>query len=338
MKLKYYLQDKVVHIVMYIVLIGLTQFMLYMFKVPSPLMISIVILMLTFIILEGIYDYNRKKDFFNEFLENLEQLDKKYLITEIIKKPNFIEGKIIYESLQDINKNIYEEIEQYKNSVSDFKEYIEMWIHEVKIPIASSVLMLHNNKPDTVKKVQLQINRIESYVEQVLYYVRSKNAEKDYLIKECNLKEIINSVVRKNKDILISKHIAIKVENISESILSDSKWLEFIINQIISNSIKYSKDESPRISFRSESKEGKIILHIEDNGLGINKGDLPRVFNKSFTGENGRGNSSSTGMGLYLCKKLCNKLGHFIEINSEKNIFTRVSIYFNCDEYYKDVR
>lgn len=338
MKLKYYLQDKVVHIVMYIVLIGLTQFMLYMFKVPSPLMISIVILMLTFIILEGIYDYNRKKDFFNEFLENLEQLDKKYLITEIIKKPNFIEGKIIYESLQDINKNIYEEIEQYKNSVSDFKEYIEMWIHEVKIPIASSVLMLHNNKPDTVKKVQLQINRIESYVEQVLYYVRSKNAEKDYLIKECNLKEIINSVVRKNKDILISKHIAIKVENISESILSDSKWLEFIINQIISNSIKYSKDESPRISFRSESKEGKIILHIEDNGLGINKGDLPRVFNKSFTGENGRGNSSSTGMGLYLCKKLCNKLGHFIEINSEKNIFTMVSIYFNCDEYYKDVR
>ncbi|SHH68651.1 hypothetical protein SAMN02745196_01029 [Clostridium collagenovorans DSM 3089] len=338
MRLKYYLQNKVVHISMYIVLMGLIQFMLYMFKVPSPLMISILILMLTFIILEVTYDYNRKKDFFNEFLENLDQLDKKYLITEIIKKPNFIEGKIIYESLQDINKNIYEEIEQYKNSVSDFKEYIEMWIHEVKIPIASSVLILHNNKPDTVKKVQLQINRIESYVEQVLYYVRSKNAEKDYLIKQCNLKEIINSVVRKNKDILISKHIAINVEDVSESILSDSKWLEFIINQIISNSIKYSKDESPKISFRSESKEGKIILHIEDNGLGINKSDLPRVFNKSFTGENGRGNSSSTGMGLYLCKKLCNKIGHFIEVNSEKNIFTRVSITFNCDEYYKDVR
>lgn len=338
MKLKDYLQDKIVSILLYIVLIAFVQFMLYMFRVPETLMISIMILMLLFMVIVVLYDYNRKKVFFNDMLHNIELLDKKYLITELVKRPNFIEGQLFHDFLYEIDKSMYEEIELYKGSVNDFKEYIEMWIHEVKLPISSSVLILHNNKPDGYKKLKPQIDKIENYVDQVLYYVRSENAEKDYLIKHCKLQEIINNVIRKNKDSLILKHISIEIDKANKIILSDGKWVEFILNQIVSNSIKYAKDKNPHIIFKTKNVDNKIILCIEDNGLGISESDLPRVFEKSFTGENGRTNVNSTGMGLYLSKKLCYKLGHSIHIESKKDSFTRVSITFISDEYYSDVR
>lgn len=213
-----------------------------------------------------------------------------------------------------------------------------MWIHEVKLPIASTTLILHNNKPDANKKIKEQINRIENYLEQVLYFVRSENLEKDYLIRIYNLEEIINKVIRKNKDSLLLKRISIEIGDIDKFILSDSKWLEFIINQIVSNSIKYSKESNVKIKFNSNSTKDFTILEIEDNGIGINEKDINKVFDKSFTGENGRNISNSTGMGLYLVNKLCTKLGHKITIESELDKFTKVSIYFKNDIYYSDVR
>ena len=338
MNLKDYIKDKIVYILMYIVLLITILFLLYMFRVPTTLIISVTIVMTIFIIGIILYDYFIKMRFYNNFIDNLDQLDKKYLITAIINKPRFIEGQILYDSLYEIDKSMYEEIETYKNSINDFKEYIEMWIHEVKLPIASSTLMLHNKKPDSNKKIKEQINRIENYVEQVLYFVRSENLEKDYLIRTYNLEEIVNKVIRKNKESLLLRRISIEIDDIDKLILSDSKWLEFIINQIVSNSIKYSKTSNSKIKFNSKTKEEFIILQIEDNGIGINEKDINKVFNKSFTGENGRNISSSTGMGLYLVNKLCTKLGHKITIESEVDKFTKVSIYFKNNKYYSDVR
>ena len=338
MNLKDYIKDKIVYILMYIVLLITILFLLYMFRVPTTLIISVTIVIIVFIIGIILYDYSIKMRFYNNFINNLNQLDKKYLITAIINKPSFIEGQILYDSLYEIDKSMYEEIETYKNSINDFKEYIEMWIHEVKLPIASSTLMLHNNKPDSNKKIKEQINRIENYVEQVLYFVRSENLEKDYLIRTYNLEEIVNKVIRKNKESLLLKRISIEIDDIDKIILSDGKWLEFIINQIVSNSIKYSKTSNSKIKFNSKTMDDFIILQIEDNGIGINEKDINKVFNKSFTGENGRNISSSTGMGLYLVNKLCTRLGHKITIESEVDKFTKVSIYFKDNKYYSDVR
>uniref|UniRef100_UPI002898A1C5 ATP-binding protein n=2 Tax=Romboutsia TaxID=1501226 RepID=UPI002898A1C5 len=158
------------------------------------------------------------------------------------------------------------------------------------------------------------------------------------LIRIYNLEEIINKVIRKNKDSLLLKRISIEIGDIDKFILSDSKWLEFIINQIVSNSIKYSKESNVKIKFNSNSTKDFTILEIEDNGIGINEKDINKVFDKSFTGENGRNISNSTGMGLYLVNKLCTKLGHKITIESELDKFTKVSIYFKNDIYYSDVR
>src|SRR5699024_609802 len=151
-----------------------------------------------------------------------------------------------------------------------------------------------------------EINKVDNYLEQILYYIRSKNTEADYIIKEVNLSKVIRSVMLKNKDILLERNIDI-TSNVHElKVLTDYKWLEFMINQIISNSMKYMRDiENKKIEIKAYKQDHYIILEIFDNGMGIPKSDLSRVFSKTFTGQNGRKIPGSTGMGLYIVSNLC---------------------------------
>ena len=211
-----------------------------------------------------------------------------------------------------------------------------MWIHEVKIPLATLILIINNHKDKFDKKVQTQLKRLEDYVDQVLYYVRSENAEKDYLIKETDLSKVIKNVGLKNMDDLLENKIDYNARNVNVKVLTDSKWLEFILGQIINNCIKYKRDIAGsyiKISVRDE--KNKTTLIVEDNGIGIKESDLKQVFNKTFTGENGRGKGKSTGMGLFIAKNMCDKLGHKIEIESALNKYTRVYISFAKDKYYE---
>lgn len=333
MKMKEYIKDNAISISIYMITLIILFLFFRILKVSNETVISTYCIL---IVCGGIlffYNYYRKKEFYNEFTEQLAKLDKKYIITEFVEKPNFLEGQILYNSLYEINKVMNEEIKEYKLSLEELKEYIEMWIHEVKLPLSSILLMAY--KKDDISKVLEPTKRIENFVEQVLYYVRSENAEKDYIIKECDLKEIINGVIKKNKEIFILKKIEIQLENLENTkVLSDSKWLEFVINQIIGNSLKYANKEKPIIKVSVSENDTNMKLQIEDNGIGIPKTDIKKVFNKSFTGENGRKIQTSTGMGLYICKQLCEKLGHKIEIESEENEYTNVSITFSKDQFY----
>lgn len=336
MKLKKYLIDKSLNILIYILGYLIILLMLLAFKTPTQLNIAITIIIFAIGLINILIDYFRKKSFYDLLILNTKRLDKKYLITETLPKPTFYEGNIMYNELYDINKSMIEHIKSYKNNINDFKEYIEMWIHEVKIPISSLTLMYHNHKEEIDKKYKEQVRILDNYIDQVLYYVRSENAEKDYLIRETRLDKIINKVALKNKDNLLEEKIDLEVNVENIEVLTDSKWLEFILNQIINNSIKYkNKKVSSYIKITAQSDKNKIILNIYDNGIGIPKSDLNKVFEKTFTGENGRGKSKSTGMGLYIAKKLCQKLGATIEINSQVLEYTCVKITFPKNNFYK---
>lgn len=333
MKLKDYIKDNIINITIYLVTLIILFLFFRILKLSTEAFICTYIILFLCGILLFFYNYNRKRKFYNELTKQLENLDKKYIITELIEKPNFLEGQIFYNSLYEINKTMNEEIKKYKLSLEEFKEYIEMWVHEVKLPLSSILLMTY--KKDDISKVIEPTKRIENFVEQVLYYTRSENAEKDYIIKECDLKEIVTRVIKKNKEIFILEKIEIKLEKLdNKKVLSDSKWLEFIINQIISNSLKYVDKEKSIITISTSENEKNIILKIQDNGIGIPKSDIKKVFDKSFTGENGRKIQTSTGMGLYIAKQLCEKLGHKIEIESEQNKYTSVFITFSKDQFY----
>ena len=330
MKLSTYLKDKLFAFLIFTIYIIILILFLIALKLTSSIIIFITVFTVVIFSLILLYDYFRKRKFYNELLDKLNTLDKKYLLIEMVLVPNFLEGKILYDVLDEVNKNEHDLISNLKIKQEDFKEYIELWIHEVKLPIASLTLMNRNNK-----KTLRVLKELEDYVEQILYYVRIENANNDYLIKEWDLDTIIKNVALRNKDDLLALNIDFKVDNCNLKILTDSKWLEFIINQIVSNSIKYKKEKDSLIEITGKDYKNYITITIYDNGKGISKSDLPRVFNKTFTGNNGRSTSSkSTGMGLYLCKELCNKLGHKIEIDSKVDEYTKVIITIYKKDFY----
>lgn len=336
MKLSEYLIDKIGDILIFILGHFTIIMLLIAFKAEPSLIFSIIFINCIIFLSIILIDYFRKKKFYSNLLNNVENLDKKYLILEMIEKPEFYEGKIFYELLYEINKSMIENVKEYSLSINEFKEYVEMWIHEVKIPISSLVLLNHNHKNELSKKYEEQIRRLDNYIDQILYYVRSENVEKDYIIKETSISSVIKSVALKNKDDLIENDIELDVKVNDENVLTDSKWLEFMLNQIINNSIKYrNQDKKACIKITTEKIDDKVTLSIYDNGIGIKKSDLPQIFNKSYTGDNGRKVAKSTGMGLYIVKNLCEKLGHKLDVESEYGKFTKVQITFYENDFYK---
>ena len=328
MKLSTYLKDKLYAFLIFIIYIIILIIFLIALKLSSSIIIFITVFTIVIFFVILFFDYFRKRKFYSELLDKLNTLDKKYLLIEMLLEPNFLEGKILYDVLDEVNKNEHDLISKLKNKQEDFKEYIELWIHEVKLPLASLTLI---NRKD--KNTLRELKRIEDDVEQILYYVRCENANNDYLIKEWNLDTIIKNVALRNKDDLLALGIDFKVDNCNLKVLTDSKWLEFIINQIVSNSIKYKKDKNSFIKIEGVNYKNKVTIIITDNGKGIKKSDMPKLFTKTFTGFNGRG-SKATGLGLYLCKCLCQKLGHNIEIESKEGKGTKVIITISNQSIY----
>ena len=335
MRMRDYFQDKLGLLFLALVSLVMILMLCLAFKVPLEAIWAISCLYLFTLGAMFCLSFFKKKRFYTDFIQNMERLDKKYYILETLSMPNFYEGKILYDGLYVVNKAMIEHVKNYELQMDDFKEYIEMWIHEVKIPLATLTLMFHNRK-EYDKKVLEQLRRIESYLDQVLYYVRQEFAEKDYLIKKNSLEKMVNNVLVKNKDDFLENQIELEVRDLNFDVFTDSKWTLFILNQIINNSVKYMDDmKDKKIWIFGSEDESSIYLHIRDNGIGIPLQDIPKVFEKSFTGENGRKRSRSTGMGLYISKKLCEKLGHKIWLESREQEYTEVIIAFAKNDYYQ---
>lgn len=334
MDFKLFLREKASTILLLLFGLITIEIFLMAYNVGMFIKIYIPLIIMGLYMISIIIEYFKRKKFYNNLLNMLEELDEKYLITEIIKTPNFLEGQIFKNSLEQIDKSMLENVNKYKYMTEDYKEYIELWIHEIKIPIATSKMVIENNKNAITKSIDEELDKVENYIEQALFYARSNTVEKDYYIRKVVLKEIINESIKKNKSSLIQEKISIDIHDLEIEVNTDNKWIVFILNQIIQNSIKYRKKENSVIEIYANQGKENVILYIKDNGIGIKQGEITRVFEKGFTGTNGRlSNKKSTGIGLYLCKKLCNKLGIGIELNSVQNEGTEVKLVFPKDSY-----
>ncbi|XZM27343.1 ATP-binding protein [Clostridium perfringens] len=328
MNLRDFIKERIVFIIINSLILLFTAILLMVLKVDSFAILFIVIINGAGILIYHIFDYLRKKQYYNEIKENMESLDKKYLISEVIEEGTFTESKLIYDVICKSNKAMNDEIGEFKRGINDYKEYIELWVHEIKTPIATCKLLIENNESPLTESIGEEVCKLENYIDQALFYTRSNTIEKDYIIKEMSLSSCVNKVLNNNADSLIKKRVKISLGDLEKKVYSDSKWIEFILGQIISNSIKYMNKEHKELKIYCSEGSKYVILNIEDNGAGISEKDISRIFDKGFTGENGRKFGKSTGIGLYLCKKLCKKLGLDITLISEEGKFTRVSIIF----------
>lgn len=295
-----------------------------------------ILLILWFFIL-AIYlnvQYYFRSRYFKEVLSQLDGLDKKYLIAEVIDPPAHTDDRIYYDILKASNKSMIEQVSSSMRERKEYKEYVEQWIHDVKTPIAAMQLVCENNKSDVTRKLLVELEKISHFTEQALYYARSENVEKDYLIKEVVLSDIVHVAIAGNKQLLIQNHISVQIENCTYTVYTDEKWISFILNQLIANAVKYSRG-NPALRFEARSEQSKVTFSIRDNGIGISESDLIRIFDKGFTGENGRLGKSSTGIGLYLCKRLCDKLGIGIAVKSKLGQGTTMELSFPKGDFIK---
>lgn len=291
-------------------------------------------------------DYLRKRSFYSDLAEVLADDVRPQWLVEFIERPDFAEGELTYDAIRAIAKGASDDTAAAGRQLVEYREYIETWVHEAKSPLAAAHLMLENlgetagdvlgyEKLDAVGD---ELRRVEGYIEQALFYARSEALDRDYLIRAYRLGDLVNTAIRANAPALIAARVAPVVEGLDLEVFTDEKWIEFILGQIIQNSVKYAHADRPTISFTGRLvDEGlateAVELSVADNGCGVSEADLPRVFEKGFTGDNGRMGKRSTGIGLYLVKRLCDKMGVQLEASSKPGEGFTIRLRFSTNKF-----
>ena len=331
-----YLKDQLP--VLMIHLLGMMALSLFLMANGNGLQIILFILAVWFLVL-GLcllsFYFSRKK-YLNRLLDMAEQLEERYLLPEVMGIPERADDQVFYQLMKMAEKSMLERIGGIQRERKEYKEYIEQWIHEVKTPLTAMKLICENNRCSFTRDLMAELENVNRFTEQALYFARSEHAEKDYSVREILLRDVVHVAIADNKYLLRQNHVAITVEDMENVVYTDDKWVRFILDQLISNAVKYRTDQ-PVLHFFTWIENDRVLLSVEDNGIGIPAGDLPRIFEKGFTGENGRRIHSSTGIGLYLCRRLCDKLGIGISASS-RGQGTTISLSFPINDFVTGVQ
>ena len=292
------------------------SFLLY--HLPIRAVIYPTLLCAAFGILIMVFDFLRVKRE-HETLASIRSITD--VIAESLPKTDGIKDEDYQQVLRLLSEEHNTFRTQTNRKYADMIDYYTVWAHQIKTPIASMRLHLQNEDSALSRTLTSDLHRIEQYVEMVLTFLRLNSESTDYVIKEYDLDKIIKGAVRKFSSDFISRKLSLVYEPVNTTVITDEKWLSFVIEQVLSNALKYTPAGSITISL-----ENKKTLRIHDTGIGIALEDLPRVFENGYTGYNGRTNKKASGIGLYLCKRICNNLGHTISAQSIVDVGTIIDI------------
>lgn len=331
-----YLKDKLLLCILHGVCMGLLTIFLRLTSYPLDYCAIILLCWCLILFLWLFARYFSRKTYFNKLISITDNLDKRYLLGELMPVSFSLEDRLYREIIRKSNKSVIERIRKIEDEKREYREYIESWVHEIKAPITAIELNCTNNRDERGRYIATENRKVENYVDMALYYARLDEVYKDYIILETDLSKAANDVFMKNKDYLIMSRIQAEVD-CPDKVFTDKKWIEFILNQLVQNSAKYSKGNA-HIRISTEKGRQGVLLKVRDNGIGIKKEELPRIFEKGFTGTNGREVKRSTGMGLYLCERLCEKLGISISASSLEGEWTEVVLEFPISTYLADYR
>lgn len=318
---KMYLKERMKYILLTVMLIGLFSFTLLLMNVPAKALLYPVLLCLFLGLLVLVTDCAIAKSRKNE-RANLDKIT----LSVIDSMP-----EAHSEEVRDYQNAIRQLGNEYRNYVSESErkyenmmDYYTVWAHQIKTPISSMKLAFQGEDSTLSRRLSVDLFRIEQYVDMVLVYLRLDSEYTDYVFKECNMDEVIKNSVKKFASEFIGRKLSLEYEPADVTVVSDSKWLGFVIGQLISNALKYTKEGGITIYFR----EPKVLV-IEDTGIGIAAEDLPRIFEKGYTGYNGRTGGNASGIGLYLCKRICENLRIGIHAESEVGRGTKMVLDLN---------
>lgn len=315
----------------------------------ADLTILVCVLVAGAAVLALVLDFLRVRRFWEGLSDLAESLDNPRLLPSLIKEPGFSEGDVAYAALDSVARSANEEVAEYRRHVDDYRAYVETWVHEAKSPLAAARLTLENLEVEAaadstrLRALGDELSRVEGYVEQALFYARSETVECDYLVRGHVLQDVVNSAVRANASLLIGAHVMPQFgEGLGLEVFTDDKWLGFMLGQVLQNSARYARldaEGGSRVTFRARLvdeglAEERVELTVADNGCGVSAADLPRVFERGFTGENGRNHKRSTGLGLWLVARLAAKMGISVRADSREGEGFSVALSFPANKMH----
>ncbi len=302
----------------------------------SGIITLLLIVCLLIFLLEQLFDFWRTKKRLNELQTIMSELDQRYLFTECVSAPHDLYERKLFDLLRLSGKSMIEAVSGAQAAQKEYREYIEQWVHEIKTPITAAKLICQNTDSDTRRRLSRELAQIDAHVERALFYARTENPEKDFIISKTELSAICEEAIQTHRTLLIQNGVRVETENLDESVYTDRKWVSFMLGQFLQNAARY-RGENPVITLSGKRLGRQVQLAVQDNGIGISAHELPRVFDRGFTGRNGRNRGGSTGMGLYLCKQLADALDIGLQIQSTEGAGTRVTLTFPAEANLTDM-
>lgn len=332
MKLKQYLYDKINIMSFFILTLILVDCILSRFPLNWWDILVINFILVCPWVGYGIFDFCRRRSYYIELKRRIEQMDQPFLLGELLPNASFLDGKELNEVIQTMTMDLNNRLARLKAEQNEYYEYVELWVHEIKLPLASLQLMIDNQHLE-VKEVQKVVNQMTRLIQQSLFYAKSTKVNQDYHIHEQSSKQLLmESIARYSKE-LIGYHFQIELPENDSMVKTDKQWISFILGQVIGNAIKYRRDDvDNRLRVEISKTDESVEWAITDFGKGISAQDLAHIFEKGYTGENGRHQSQATGIGLYLCRKLCQQLAIEIDASSIEGEQTTIYLRFPIHE------
>ncbi|HJA29984.1 MAG TPA: sensor histidine kinase [Candidatus Olsenella pullicola] len=330
-----YIADRLVPLVVGVAALAFCALVMSVYGLDAAAVAFVCAVLVIAAALALLLDWLHRRTFYQRISDMLDALDETYLTTELVERPGFLEGELFYDALDRESKAMRDRIAAARRRSREYREYVETWVHEIKTPIAAAHLIAKNNPSPEVDAMDAEVDAIEGYVEQALYYSRGTSLDRDFQIREVVLSEVVRDALRHKARTLIGAHVVPNLGELDLTVRADPKWLSFVIGQVLVNAAKYrsEKDGSGRVRISAARRETGLdswetVLSIADDGVGILAADVGRVFDKGFTGENGRRFARSTGMGLYLVRELCDKMGVSVWLESAEGVGTTVYLAF----------
>lgn len=293
---------------------------------------GVIVLLLLFLLLISITtqaaEYLKCRRRLSELNVLMQGLDQKYLFSECAPPPRTVYEQKLFALMRCSGRAMIGAVSDAQASMQEYREYIESWVHEIKTPLTAAKLTCRHLEPDSRRKFSAELAQIEAHVERALYYARVKSPEQDCIIRQTALADIVSQAVGNHRTLLIQSQMKIETGDLDFTVYTDRKWAVFMLGQLLQNASRYRNNDSPSILLTAMGCGRQVQLTVSDNGIGIPAHELPRVFDRGFTGSNGRTRGGSTGMGLYLCRKLAALLEIDLQISSEEQKGTAVTLTF----------
>lgn len=326
-----FMRDRLGQIFLHVVSMTALSAFLYLSGTAPGILILILAVWILGVVAMLFIKYLRECSLLSELESIMDGLDKKYLFAECVPKPVSVYERRMFRLMRRSGKAMIEVVSEAQKEQKEYREYIEDWVHEIKAPITAAQLICSNNQSELSRRLLPQLAQIETHVERALYYARAGSVEKDFIIRETALCDIVKEAVARHQTLLIQSGVSVDTSGLDVMVYTDGKWVAFMLGQLLSNAIRY-RGNTPVIRFEAQNSGKQVHLYITDNGIGISADELPRIFERGFTGSNGRERGGSTGMGLYICRKLGDFLQIKIDAESVQNEFTSISMTFPAKE------